>query len=88
MAFDLDVLFLDKRGKVLAATRSLSPWKWAATRGAEYVLEVPVGTIETSGTQVGDELTWQDQPPYTISVLSPQESLDGSEFPSFRSETS
>jgi uncharacterized membrane protein (UPF0127 family) len=71
MSYDLDVLFLDERGKVLKAIRSLSPWKRSKrVPGARYVLEVPSGTIETSGTAEGDELTWTDPAPYAISVLS------------------
>jgi uncharacterized membrane protein (UPF0127 family) len=73
MSFDLDVLFLDQRGKVLNLIRSLPPWRWIKrTKGATYVLEVPVGTIDSSQTQVGDELSWGDSPPYNISFLSPQ----------------
>jgi uncharacterized membrane protein (UPF0127 family) len=71
MSFDLDVLFLDEKGRVLELVRSLAPWK--RTRripGAQYVLEVPAGTIEASGTQAGDELSWRDPTPYSISVLS------------------
>ena len=71
MSFDLDVLFLDEKGRVLKLVRSLHPWK--RTRrvvGARYVLEVPVGTIDASGTQPGDELSWRDPTPYSISVLS------------------
>ena len=71
MSFDLDVLFLDEKGTVMELFQSLRPWK--RTRriiGARYVLEVPVGTIDTSGTQAGDELSWRDPTPYSISVLS------------------
>jgi uncharacterized membrane protein (UPF0127 family) len=71
MSFDLDVLFLDEKGRVLELLRSLRPWK--RTRrvpGARYVLEVPVGTIDASGTQAGDELSWRDPTPYSISGLS------------------
>jgi len=72
--FDLDVLFLDERGRVLKLIHGLKPWKFTRrVADAQYVLEVPVGTIATSGTQVGDLLTWRDPAPYTISVLSPDQ---------------
>lgn len=77
MSFDLDVLFLDEKGRVLEVVRSLRPWK--RTRRvpkARYVLEVPVGTVDGSGTQVGDELTWRDPSPYSLSVLSSQRRRD------------
>ena len=71
MSFDLDVLFLDEKGRVLEVYRSLQPWKRTRrVADARYVLEVPVGTIDASGTQAGDELSWRDPTPYSISVLS------------------
>lgn len=71
MSFDLDVLFLDEKGRVLEVIESLRPWRRTRrVSGALYVLEVPPGTVEASGTQVGDELTWRDPIPYSLSVLS------------------
>ena len=71
MSFDLDVLFLDEKGRVLEVYRSIRPWRRTRrVAGARYVLEVPVGTIDASGTQAGDELSWRDPTPYSISVLS------------------
>lgn len=71
MRFALDIVFLDGKGKVLELVPSLRPWKKPRrVVGAAYVLEVPTGTIKTSGTQVGDELTWREQTNYSISVLS------------------
>ena len=71
MTFSLDVLFLDERGKVLELVRSIHPWRFSRrVSGARYALEVPVGTIDASSTRVGDELTWQNPTPYSISVLS------------------
>lgn len=59
MAFDLDVIFLDAKGQVLRILPEMKPWtRSVRVPDARYVLEVPVGTIETSGTNVGDELSW------------------------------
>jgi uncharacterized membrane protein (UPF0127 family) len=61
MTFNLDVLFLDGEGKVLDLRRSIPPWRITPrVRGGRYVLEVPVGTIDASGTEIGDELTWHE----------------------------
>jgi len=87
MSFDLDVLFLDEKGRVMEVVRSIRPWK--RTRkvpGARYVLEVPAGTIDNSGTRVGDELTWQDPVPYTISVFKPQSEEEGPSSSAARSQ--
>ena len=57
--FPLDVAFLDKRGAVVALYHSLAPWsrtRWH--RNAVHALELPSGTLEESGTVVGDLLVW------------------------------
>jgi len=71
ISFDLDVIFLDDKRRVLEVIRSLRPWRRTKrNQGARYVLGVPVGTVDASGTQVGDELSWRNPVPYLISVLS------------------
>lgn len=59
MTFPLDVVFLDRKGCVVALYPELPPgertrWHWRAA----YALEVPVGTIEASGTRDGDRIVW------------------------------
>lgn len=62
MSFPIDVLFLDRGGKVLASLRGVQPWRGARrVSAAKYVLEVPEGTIEATGTEPGDELAWSPQ---------------------------
>lgn len=59
MAFPLDVLFLDAAGRVLESARQVRPWRQPLrVQHAQYVLEVPVGTIDATGTVEGDELAW------------------------------
>ena len=66
MRFAIDVVFVappaDGRTgprRVLSARRAVRPWRGVVWRvaGAKGVLELPVGTIEASGTIVGDEIT-------------------------------
>ncbi len=60
MRFPIDCIFLarpeaDGR-RVVSVRRALRPWTgivWFA-RGADGVLELPVGTLDASGTSVGD----------------------------------
>jgi hypothetical protein len=55
MRFAIDVLFLDKDGRVVRAIPRLKPWR--ATRvylSARSALELWVGAIEQTGTKVGD----------------------------------
>ncbi len=59
MKFTLDVLFLDRQGRVLALYPDLGPRRHTAWHGtARYALEVPAGTIAASGTQEGDLIVW------------------------------
>jgi uncharacterized protein len=63
MRFPLDVAFMDRKGTIVAAYQRLPPGsrsKWH--RDATYALELPAGTLESSGTSVGDVLTWTAQP--------------------------
>lgn len=57
MAFPIDVVFVDKRYSVLGIREAVRPFRvtrvfWKALG----VLELPVGTIRDSRTEVGDQL--------------------------------
>jgi hypothetical protein len=65
MRFPIDVVFVSApvdgssgRHRVLSVRRALPPWRGVVWRvgGAKGVLELPPGTIEASGTVVGDEI--------------------------------
>jgi len=59
MRFSLDIAFLDAEGAVVATYRSLSPGsrtRWH--RNAVHALELPAGTLDDSGTAIGDLLVW------------------------------
>ncbi len=59
MKFTIDVIFLTKDKRVAKVRPSLKPWRLAACLRAYSVLELPEGTIEASGTQVGDQLEFE-----------------------------
>ena len=62
MQFPIDILYIDKRGKVLKAARSVRPFKLvAAPFRAHYALELPAGAIQKSETRVGDHLNFVDE---------------------------
>jgi uncharacterized membrane protein (UPF0127 family) len=55
MKFPIDIVFLDREGRVLSMQHTLKPnrvsklvWR------ADGVLELPAGTLGSSGTQLGD----------------------------------
>ena len=55
MRFTIDAVFLDKQGSVVKLKARMKPWKMTLiSRKARGVLELPAGTIERTGTQMGD----------------------------------
>lgn len=55
MRFAIDVIALDRRGRVIDLVQNLKPWRLRLPRsGCIGVLELPVGSIEESGTRIGD----------------------------------
>jgi uncharacterized membrane protein (UPF0127 family) len=56
MRFSIDVLFLDKELRVMRAVPALPPFRSCIVRQAVYVLELPVGAIQTSRTEAGDQI--------------------------------
>jgi uncharacterized membrane protein (UPF0127 family) len=69
MRFPIDAVFLDRpaedeRRRVVSIHRELRPWTGLVpfVRHGHGVLELPAGTIDASGTEVGDEITFEDWP--------------------------
>jgi uncharacterized membrane protein (UPF0127 family) len=58
MRVPLDVIYLNRDDVVVRVQRNIRPWRVGPlhTRGAKYVIELPVGTIDRSQTDVGDQL--------------------------------
>jgi uncharacterized membrane protein (UPF0127 family) len=61
MKFPLDVAFLDRDGTIVAIHQNLAPGARACWhRRAADALELPAGTLEASGTRVGDSIVCTD----------------------------
>jgi len=56
MKFSIDVLFLNKKRKVLKVRKDMGRRRMAVCFTAYSVLELPAGTLTATGTQPGDEL--------------------------------
>ncbi len=57
MRFAIDVLYIDREGRVLAAIEALKPWRLGPyLKNSRDVLELPVGTLAGTQTKKGDEL--------------------------------
>ncbi|HMR64490.1 MAG TPA: DUF192 domain-containing protein [Anaerolineae bacterium] len=57
MGFAIDVVYVDKDYKVIRTQEDMGPYRLGPFVGrASYVLEMPVGTIAHTATQIGDQL--------------------------------
>jgi uncharacterized membrane protein (UPF0127 family) len=59
MKFPIDVLFLNKKRKVLKIRPAMKTWRLAACLRSHSVLELPAGTCGTAQTAVGDQLEFE-----------------------------
>lgn len=57
MRFPIDVLFLDAENRVIGIRRDVRPGRMTRIfRGSRRVVELPVPSIERSGTDMGDRI--------------------------------
>ena len=64
MRFTIDVIALDDRGVVIDRVSRLKPWRIRLPKpGTAGVLELPAGTLERSGTDVGHRIEFEAAPP-------------------------
>ena len=62
MGFSIDVVYVDKNHKVIRTQENMAPYRLGPFVGrSAYVLEMPVGTIAHTATQVGDQLRFVDK---------------------------
>jgi uncharacterized membrane protein (UPF0127 family) len=60
MRFAIDIVALDDRGVVIDRVANLKPWRIRLPRrGTAGVLELPVGTLSRSGTDIGHRITFE-----------------------------
>lgn len=58
MKFAIDVVYIDRKKRVRKVVRAIKPWRTSLCISAHSVIELPVGAIDASGTQPGDQLDW------------------------------
>ncbi len=61
MKFPIDVVYIDRKHKVRKTRINMVPSRISGCLVAHSVLELPVGTIEATGTQPGDQLSFDKQ---------------------------
>jgi uncharacterized membrane protein (UPF0127 family) len=57
MRFPIDVVHVDREGRVVKVTPHLRPWRVDASWRGFAVIELPAGTASRLGLQEGDVLT-------------------------------
>jgi len=63
MSYPIDVIYVDREERVVALDPEMRPWRVGRPRArSRYVIELPAGTIQRTGTQVGDQLELVDEP--------------------------
>lgn len=61
MSFPIDAIFLNKEGAVVHLVQDMKPMRVSRYLfNARSVLELPTGTIQITGTQLGDELAFEE----------------------------
>ena len=56
MKYAIDLLFLDAKDNVLKTVLKLPPGRFSLCFHSSYVVELPAGVIDATGTAVGDKL--------------------------------
>ena len=59
MKFSIDVVYLDRKKKVRKIRKEMVPRRISACLTAHSVLELPVGVIEATRTEPGDQLEFE-----------------------------
>ena len=63
MRFPIDVLFLDKAGRVKHLYHAMPPWRVSRiVVGSTRIVELPPGVLDATETEVGDELVFEPRP--------------------------
>ncbi len=64
MRFPIDVLYVDREGRVVDVDEHLRPWRIGRPRlRAHFVVELPAGTVAATGTQPGDRIVIHEAGP-------------------------
>jgi uncharacterized membrane protein (UPF0127 family) len=60
MRFPIDVVYLDRKKRVRKVRRAMRPWRLSMCSVAHSVLELPIGVIDQTLTQKGDQLHFSE----------------------------
>jgi uncharacterized membrane protein (UPF0127 family) len=77
MRFPIDVVFVDRGGRVRKIAEHLRAWRIAASPRAFAAIEMAAGSAAAAGVQLGARLAIAAQPPREVTVASGQLSGSG-----------
>lgn len=60
MRYAIDVVYLDRRGRIIKCVSDLRPWCVSASLRSSSVVELLSGEVERLGLRLGDEVRWCD----------------------------
>lgn len=60
MQFSLDLVYLDRRNRIVKIKRNVAPWRLSACLRAHSVIELAAGAIGAHDAFVGDQLAFED----------------------------
>ena len=60
MKFPIDLVYLDRKKRVRKVRRKMVPWRMSGCLLAHSILELPVGVIESTRTEPGDQLAFEE----------------------------
>ncbi len=61
MKFAIDLVYVSRARHVKKVVRAIAPWRLSLCLSAHSVIELPVGTIDRTGTAPGDQLEFEKQ---------------------------
>ncbi len=60
MRFAIDIVFLDRAGRVIRINRELRPWRISSlVLGARWALELEAGAAARAATRIGDLIAFE-----------------------------
>lgn len=59
MRYSLDLVFMDREGKVLKCAEGVKPFRMATAKGAYYTLELNEGVINEQDISISDHFYWE-----------------------------
>jgi len=60
MRYALDLVYLDRQGRVCKLVYGLKPWRFSASLQAHATLELAEGALAATGIRLGDVVAWRE----------------------------